>query len=89
MSETSGAVVGAGAENELQFNVSETTGPVAGTRLENELPDHEIGMVNDFLEDVGSRGQAWRHALPVGIGYAPLFQKTKEDKKVLSGDFWE
>ena len=88
MSETSGAVVGAGVENDLQFNVSETSGPVAGTRVENELPDHETGIVNDFLEDVASRGQVRRHAHPVGIGHAPLFQKIKEDKKVLSGDFF-
>ena len=81
VSETSGPVAGAGAENELQFNVSETAGPVAGTRVENELPDHEIGIVNDFLEDVASRGQARRRAHLVGIGHAPLFQKTKEDKK--------
>ena len=36
--------------------------------------------MNDFLEDVASRGQARRHAHPVGIGRAPLLQKTKEDK---------
>ena len=81
VSETSGPVAGAGAENELQFNVSETAGPVTGTRVENELPDHEIGILNDFLEAVASRGQARRHAHLVGIGHAPFFQKTKEDKK--------
>ena len=88
-SDASGPVAGAGAENELRSNVSETTGPVAGTRVENELPDHESGFVNDFLEEVASRGQVRRHAHPDGIGHAPLFQQTEEDKKVLSGDFGE
>ena len=54
--------------------MSETSGPLVGTRVENELPDHET--------DVASRGQVRRHAHRVGIGHAPLFQKTKEDKKL-------
>ena len=70
--DASGPVSGAGAENE--FHLLDTSGPVAG----NELPDHESGFVNDFLGEVASRGQVRRHAHPVGIGHAPLFQQTKE-----------
>ena len=68
---------GAGAENEFHFTVSETSGPGA----ENELSDHET--------DLASRGQVRRPAHPVGIGHAPLFQKTKEDKKFFLEFFWE
>ena len=68
-SETSGPVSGAGAENEFHFKVLETSGPVAG-------------FENDLLEEVAARGQVRRHAHPVGIGHAPLFQEIKEDKKL-------
>ena len=60
---------GSGVENEFSFTVSETSGPGA----ETELCDHDM--------DLGSRGQVRCHAHPVGIGHAPLFPKTKEDKE--------
>ena len=60
---------GSGVENEFSFTVSETSGPGA----ETELYDHEM--------DLASRGQVRSHAHPVGIGHAPLFPKTKEDKE--------
>ena len=68
-SDASGPVSGAGAENEFHFKVLETSGPVAG-------------FENDLLEEVAARGQVRRHAHPVGIGHAPLFQEIKEDKKL-------
>ena len=60
---------GSGVENEFSFTMSETSGPGA----ETELNDHEM--------DSASRGQVRSHAHPVGIGHAPLFPKTKEDKE--------
>ena len=57
--------------------------------METELPVHELersGSVavfeNDLLKEVSARGQVRRHAHPVEIGHAPLFQQTKEDKKL-------
>ena len=64
-------------ENEFSFTVSETSGLDA----ETELSDHEM--------DLASRGQVRSHAHPVGIGHAPLFPKTKEDKEVSLEFFWE
>ena len=58
--------------------VVETSCPVAGleTDLLMGLSEPGSGCEADLQGELGG-GQVWRHARPVGIGHAPLFQQTK------------
>ena len=44
--------------------------------LLTELSEPGSGCEADLRDEIGG-GQVWRHARPVGIGHAPLFQPKK------------
>ena len=79
---------GSGCEADL--HEEKTAAPVPGSEadLPKELSETGSGCEADLHEELGG-GQVWRHARPVGIGYALFFSKQSSALWVLGMKFLE
>ena len=60
----------------MLFAVTAGSVPGSETDLLKEVSETGPGCEADLHDELGG-GQVWRHAHPVGIGHAPVFQQNK------------